>query len=183
MILKVMTQQFLCSYTHTHTLVGVLLLVGSSSLVLLDMEVMILKVMTQQFLCPYTHTHTGWGVAVRWIIFSCATGYGGNGSKSHDSTIFYARTHTHTHTHTHTGLGVAVSWIIFSCATGYGGRVKLGIFGQTAKFGQQHCLFHISNIGIKNKSTKQTVKILMRRLIRSRLIRIYTVCKCVSEFT
>ena len=61
---------------HTHTLVGVLLLVGLSSLVLLDMEVMVLKVMTQQFLCSYTHTHThtGWGVAVSWIIFTCATG-------------------------------------------------------------------------------------------------------------
>ena len=58
--------------------------------------------------------------------------------------------------------------------------VKSGIFGQTAKFGQRPCLFHISNIGIKNKLTKQTVKILM---IRSRLILIYTVCKCVSEFT
>ena len=46
-------------------------------------------------------------------------------------------------------------------------RVKSGIFGQTAKFGQRPCLFHISKIGIKNKSTKQTVKILMRRLIRS----------------
>ena len=45
-------------------------------------------------------------------------------------------------------------------------RVKLGIFGQTAKFGQRHCLFHISNIGIKNKLTKQTVNILMRRLIK-----------------
>ena len=33
-------------------------------------------------------------------------------------------------------------------------RVKSGIFGQTAKFGQRHCLFHISNIGIKNKLTK-----------------------------
>ena len=62
-------------------------------------------------------------------------------------------------------------------------RVKSGIFGQTAKFGQRACLFHISNIGIKNKLTKQTVKILMRRLIRSRLIWIYTVCKRVSEFT
>ena len=50
-----------------------------------------------------------------------------------------------------TGWEVAVSWIIFSCATGYGGRVKLGIFAQTAKFGQRHCLFHISNIGIKNE--------------------------------
>ena len=49
-------------------------------------------------------------------------------------------------------------------------RVKSGIFGQTAKFGQPPCFFHISNIGIKNKLTKQTVKILMRRLIRSRLI-------------
>ena len=62
-------------------------------------------------------------------------------------------------------------------------RVKLGIFGQTAKFGQRPCLFHISNIGIKNKLTKQTVKILMRRLIRSRLIWISTVCECMSEFT
>ena len=43
--------------------------------------------------------------------------------------------------------------------------------------------FHILNIGIKNKLTKQTVKILMRRLIRSRLIWIFTVYKCVSEFT
>ena len=62
-------------------------------------------------------------------------------------------------------------------------RVKSGIFGQTAKFGQRPCLFHISNIGLKNKLTKQIVKNLMRRLIRSRLIWIYTVCKCVSEFT
>ena len=62
-------------------------------------------------------------------------------------------------------------------------RVKSGIFGQTAKFGQIPCLFYISNIGIKNKLAKQTVKILMRRLIRSRLIWIYTVCNCVSEFT
>ena len=62
-------------------------------------------------------------------------------------------------------------------------RVKSGIFGQTAKFGQSHCLFYSSVIGIKNKSTKQTVKILMRGLIRSRLIWMSTVCKCVSEFT
>ena len=42
-------------------------------------------------------------------------------------------------------------------------RAKSCIFGQTAKFGQRLCLFHISNIGIKNKLTKQTVEILMRR--------------------
>ena len=63
------------------------------------------------------------------------------------------------------------------------GRVKSGIFGQTAKFGQPLCLFHSSIVGIKNKLTKQTVKTLMRRLIRSRLIWISTVCKRVSEFT
>ena len=67
-------------------------------------------------------------------------------------------------------------------------RVKSGIFGQTTKFGQRPRLFHISNIGRKNNLNKQTVKILMRRLIRSRLIWIYTVRKCVriylkSEFT
>ena len=28
-------------------------------------------------------------------------------------------------------------------------RVKLCIFGQTPKFGQRPCLYHISNIGIK----------------------------------
>ena len=60
-------------------------------------------------------------------------------------------------------------------------RIKSSIFQQAAKFGQRPCLFHISNIGIKNKLSKQTVKILMRRLIRSRLIWIYTVCKCVSD--
>ena len=70
-------------------------------------------------------------------------------------------------------------WLVYYFAT----RVKSSIFGQTAKFGQRPCLFHISNIRIKNKLTKQTVKILMRRLIRSRLIWIYSVCKCVSEFT
>ena len=62
-------------------------------------------------------------------------------------------------------------------------RVMSDIFGQTAKFGQRPYLFHISNTGIKYKLTKQTVKILMRRLIRRRLISIYTVCKFVSEFT
>ena len=57
-------------------------------------------------------------------------------------------------------------------------RVKSGKFGRSAKFGQRHCSFHILIIGIKNKWTKQTVKILMRRLIW-----IYTVCKGMSEFT
>ena len=40
------------------------------------------------------------------------------------------------------------------------------MFGQTAKFGQRSCVFHTSIIGIKNELTKQTVKILMRRLIK-----------------
>ena len=35
-------------------------------------------------------------------------------------------------------------------------RVKPGIFGQTAKFGQPPYLFHSSVIGMKNKFTKQT---------------------------
>ena len=46
-------------------------------------------------------------------------------------------------------------------------RAKSGIFGQTAKFGQPPCLFHSSVIGIKPQLTKQTVKILMRRLTRA----------------
>ena len=43
-------------------------------------------------------------------------------------------------------------------------RVKSGIFGQTAKFGQPPSLYRSSIIEIKNKLTKQTVKILMRRV-------------------
>ena len=58
-------------------------------------------------------------------------------------------------------------------------RVKSGIFEQTAKFGQPPSLYHSSIIEIENKLTKQTVKILMDRLIW-----ISTVwCKCVSELT
>ena len=49
-------------------------------------------------------------------------------------------------------------------------RLKSGKFGRPAKFGQRPCLFHILIIGIKNKLTKQTVKILMRRQEPSRLI-------------
>ena len=75
------------------------------------------------------------------------------------------------------GVNVAVQTISIKV-----NRVKSGIFGQTAKFGQPPRLFHSSIIGIKNRLTKQRVKILMRRL-RSRLIWISTVCKCVSEFT
>ena len=56
----------------------------------------------------------------------------------------------------------------------------MGKFRRSAKFWQRPCLFHILIIWIKNKLTKQTVKILM---IRSRLIWISTVCKCMSEFT
>ena len=42
-------------------------------------------------------------------------------------------------------------------------RVKSGKFGRSVKFGQRPFSFHILMIGIKNKLTKQTVKILMRR--------------------
>ena len=54
-------------------------------------------------------------------------------------------------------------------------RVKSG------KFRLRHCFFHFWIIGMKIKSTKQTVKILMRRLIKSRIIWVLTVCKCVSN--
>ena len=56
-------------------------------------------------------------------------------------------------------------------------------FGWSDKFGQLLCLFHILIIRIKTKLTKQTLQILMRRLIKSRPILISTVCKCMSEFT
>ena len=62
-------------------------------------------------------------------------------------------------------------------------RVKSGKFGRSAKFGQRLWLFHILIFGIKNQLSKQTMKIQMRRLTRSRLIWISSVCKCVSEFT
>ena len=55
------------------------------------------------------------------------------------------------------------------------GRVKSGIFGQTAKFGQPPCMFHSSIIGMKINKLSKTAKI--------RLIWISTVCKRVSEFT
>ena len=44
------------------------------------------------------------------------------------------------------------------------GWVKSRKFGQLIKFGQQPCFFHIFITGIKDKLTKQTVKILIRRL-------------------
>ena len=56
--------------------------------------------------------------------------------------------------------------------------VKSGKFGQSALFGKRHCFFHILITGTNNKLTEQTVKILMRRLIK-----ISAVCKCMSEFT
>ena len=67
-------------------------------------------------------------------------------------------------------------------------RVKSGIFGQTAKFGQRPCLFHISNIGSKNKLTKQTVKIQMRRHKEPSHLDLHCLQICVriylmSEFT
>ena len=59
-------------------------------------------------------------------------------------------------------------------------RVKSSKFGQSAKFGQRPCFFYFWIIGIKIKLSKQTVKILMRRLW---IIWIFTVCKRMSEFT
>ena len=47
-------------------------------------------------------------------------------------------------------------------------KVKSGKFGQSSKFGQRPCFFHFWIIVIKIKLTKQTLKILMRRLIISR---------------
>ena len=43
-------------------------------------------------------------------------------------------------------------------------RAKSGIFGQSVKFGQRPCLFQYFKYWNKNTLTKQTVKILMRRL-------------------
>ena len=62
-------------------------------------------------------------------------------------------------------------------------RVKLGIFGQTAKFGQGHCLFHISNIGNKNKLTKLTVKFLSSGLTLFGNVFEFTQCANLSDFT
>ena len=56
--------------------------------------------------------------------------------------------------------------------------VKSGKFGQSAKFGLRHCFFIFLIIGIIIKLTKQTVNLLMRCLIW-----MFTVCKCMSEFT
>ena len=53
----------------------------------------------------------------------------------------------------------------------------------TIKFGHRPFSFHILIIEIKNKLNKQTVITLMRRLIKSIFIWIFTVCKCMSEFT
>ena len=69
----------------------------------------------------------------------------------------------------------AISFLVYSVAVIP--RVKWGKFGQSAKFGQRVCLFHILIIEIKNTPRKQTLKMLMRRLIKSRLILISTVCK------
>ena len=55
-------------------------------------------------------------------------------------------------------------------------RVKSGKFGRSAKFGKRPCLIHILTIGIKNKLTKQTVKILMRRLVSSGFALFANVC-------
>ena len=61
----------------------------------------------------------------------------------------------------------------------YGKYKDFGIWVKSGKFGRSAILFfHILINGIKYKSTNQSVKILLRRLIRSPLIWISTVCKC-----
>ena len=62
------------------------------------------------------------------------------------------------------------------------GYQKSGKFEQLAKFRQRPWILYFWNICIKVKLTKQTVKILMKRLLLSRLIWIVTVCKRMSEF-
>ena len=61
-------------------------------------------------------------------------------------------------------------------------RVKSGMFGQTAKFGQRSCLLHTSIIGIKHKLTKQTVKIKITYTTLTNLSRNYLVmCKVYTD--
>ena len=74
-------------------------------------------------------------------------------------------------------------FVFFSCFNKWYNRVKSDIFGQTAKFGQPPCLSHSSIIGVKNKLTKQTVKILMRRLIRTHCLQMCVRIDLMSEFT
>ena len=72
-------------------------------------------------------------------------------------------------------------------------RIKSGNFGHQVNSDNDIVCFIFSIFGItkkkkkkkkkKHKETKQLVKIPMRRLLASRLIRISTVCKCMSEFT
>ena len=61
-------------------------------------------------------------------------------------------------------------------------RVKSGKFGWSAKFGQPLSLYYSSIIEIKNKLTKQTVKILMRRLKEPSHLDLHCLQLCV-EFT
>ena len=46
-----------------------------------------------------------------------------------------------------------VSFVIHLLNRNLANKVRSGIFGQTAKFEQRPCSFHISNIGIKNRLT------------------------------
>ena len=52
-----------------------------------------------------------------------------------------------------------------------GDRVESGIFGQTAKFGQRPCLFHITNIGIKHKL--HCLQMCVRIYLMSEVTRLY----------
>ena len=55
----------------------------------------------------------------------------------------------------------------FPCLLLHVGKVRL--LRTSGKFGQRPCLFHIIIIGIKNKLTKQTVEIQVRRLMQIHL--------------
>ena len=62
-------------------------------------------------------------------------------------------------------------------------RVKSGNLGHQVNSDSDLVCFIFQLLECKNKLTKQTVKILMRRLVRSCLVWISSVCKCMSEFT
>ena len=62
-------------------------------------------------------------------------------------------------------------------------KVKSGNFGHQVNLDSGLVCFMFQLLEYKNVLTEQTVKILMRRLIRGCLIKISTVYRCMSEFT